>query len=185
MTSGPSRCAIGRLCSKARLIFTNRCGSPNTGRPEARPTTRIPAATAGGGVIAKDAGAAYVSERSRRWLLFPCVRGREFAIGGYTAPTGRRAGFGALLVGYYERGVLRYAGKVESGCDTLTLHRLTLELSRREIPTSPFDGEGPPDRGVHWVKPELVAEIGFTGWSGDGKLRHARFLGLTRPRAGV
>ena len=96
---------------------------------------------------------------------------------GFTDPHGRRRRLGALLVGYYEGGKLRYAGKVGTGFDDATLDRLGDRLERLERDSSPLDGERPRERGVHWVRPELVAEIGFTEWTRDGRLRHPRYLG--------
>ena len=135
------------------------------------------------GVIAKRASAPYTSGRSRNWLKFKCVNGQELVIVGFTEPRGSREGFGALLVGYYEDGALRYAGKVGTGYDEDTLRRLRRGLSRLERKSSPLDGDGPLERGVHWVRPELVAQIGFTEWTRDGRLRHPRFLGLRSDKA--
>jgi DNA ligase D-like protein (predicted ligase) len=130
------------------------------------------------GVIAKNAGSVYVSQRSRHWLKFKCVNEQEFVIGGYTDAKGHRVGFGALLVGYYNTTKLIYAGKAGTGYDDTTLQHLGEQLSTLEISDCPFVGEGIPHHGVHWVKPKLVAEIGFTEWTPGGKLRHPRFLGL-------
>jgi bifunctional non-homologous end joining protein LigD len=130
------------------------------------------------GVIAKNGDSVYVSRRTRDWLKFKCSQEQEFVIGGYTDPRGNRIGFGALLVGFYHRGKLVYAGKVGTGYDTGTLQRLGRKLAQLATPTSPFAGDGLPRRGVHWVKPKLVAQIGFTEWTRGGKLRHPRFLGL-------
>jgi len=130
------------------------------------------------GVIAKNEESVYVSKRSRDWLKFKCRREQEFVIGGYTDPQGRRIGFGALLLGYYRRGKLVYAGKVGTGFDTATLRRLSGYLTRLETATSPFAVDGLPQRGAHWVKPKIVAEIAFSEWTHKGKLRHPRFLGL-------
>jgi bifunctional non-homologous end joining protein LigD len=130
------------------------------------------------GVMAKNGDSTYVSRRTREWLKFKCVKEQEFVIGGYTDPKGTRIGFGALLVGYYRRGKLVYAGKVGTGYDTDTLRRLAGQLARLETTTSPFAADGLPRTGVHWVKPKLVAEIRFTEWTADGKLRHPRFVGL-------
>src|SRR6266404_5423545 len=130
------------------------------------------------GIIAKNGDSPYVSGRSRDWLKFKCVQEQEFVIGGYTDPEGLRIGFGALLVGYYEDGKLKYAGKVGTGYDNATLRRLAKQLADLEIRTSPFSADNLPRSGVHWVKPKLVAQVGFTEWTSDGKLRHPRFLGL-------
>ncbi len=129
------------------------------------------------GVIAKRADSSYVQRRSTAWLKFKCVNQQEFVIGGFTDPRRSRVGFGALLIGYYEDGRLRYAGKVGTGYDTRTLLELGQRLREMEMPSSPF-AEPVKERAAHWVRPELVAEVGFTEWTDDGKLRHPRFLGL-------
>jgi bifunctional non-homologous end joining protein LigD len=129
------------------------------------------------GVIAKRAASPYVASRSRDWLKLKCAHGQELVIGGWTAPKGSRERMGALLVGYYERGKLRYAGKVGTGFDRQALHRLGDELERRERPNSPFEAGNPP-ANVRWAEPELVAEIGFAEWTRDGKLRQPRYQGL-------
>ena len=134
------------------------------------------------GVIAKNGESAYVSKRTRHWLKFKCIQEQEFVIGGYTDPRGERIGFGALLVGFYRRGKLMYAGKVGTGFDTDTLQRLGRKLAQLETATSPFAGDGLPRRGAHWVKPQLVAQIAFTEWTPGEKLRHPRFLGLRQDK---
>jgi ATP-dependent DNA ligase len=133
------------------------------------------------GVIAKRAAAPYVSGRSRDWLKFKCVRDQEFVIGGFTDPQGSRTGFGALLVGYYDDGSLRYAGKVGTGYNAQVLHDLRARLGRLEQDASPF-ADRVREKGSHWVRPQLVAQIGFTEWTRDGKLRHPRFAGLRRDK---
>lgn len=129
------------------------------------------------GVIAKLADSPYDGRRSPHWLKFKCVRDQEFVVGGYTAPRGGRVELGALLLGYYDGRDLCYAGKVGTGFDDATLRSLHGRLSAIERDASPFVA---PVRGagIHWVRPELVAQIGFTEWTHDGKLRHPRFLGL-------
>lgn len=135
------------------------------------------------GLIAKRADGRYRSGRSGDWLKFKCVRGQAFVVGGFTEPAGARTGFGALLVGYYDSAVhnndaaLRYAGKVGTGYDTRTLTDLRSRLDDLERASSPFAIEVR-ERGAHWVKPELVAQVGFSEWTGDGMLRHPRFQGL-------
>ena len=130
------------------------------------------------GLIAKRADAPYVAGRSRDWLKLKCVWEQELVVGGYTEPSGSRTDFGALLVGYYERGALRYAGKVGTGYDAATLRELGARLRELETPEPPFADARPIPRGTHWVRPELVAQIGFAEWTNDGRLRQARFLGL-------
>ncbi|GAA4838121.1 non-homologous end-joining DNA ligase [Saccharopolyspora rosea] len=129
------------------------------------------------GLIAKRADRPYRGGRSRDWLKFKCVADQEFVIGGFTDPKGARFGFGALLVGYYQGSRLRYAGKVGTGYDERTLRDLRRRLDGLAREDPPFADEVG-ERGAHWVRPELVAQIGFTEWTDDGKLRHPRFSGL-------
>ncbi len=137
------------------------------------------------GVIAKRADSTYQHRRSRDWLKFKCVNEQEFVIGGYTDPKGSRQAFGALLIGYFDDGTLRFAGKVGTGFDDRTLETLGARLTSIERERSPFGAARIARTGVHWVEPELVGEVGFTEWTRDGQLRHPRFLGLRddkRPR---
>jgi bifunctional non-homologous end joining protein LigD len=130
------------------------------------------------GLIAKRADSPYVHGRSNHWLKLKCAFEQELVIGGFTPPQGSRQRFGALLVGYYEGGGLRYAGKVGTGFSELTLRQLGDQLEALEVPDSPFRaGSGLP-RHAHWVKPQLVGQFGFSEWTRDGKLRHPRYLGL-------
>jgi len=131
------------------------------------------------GLIAKRADSPYVATRSRDWLKFKCEHGQELVVGGYTEPRGSRVEFGALLLGYYRDGQLQYAGKVGTGFDTETLHALAAQLKQLERDDSPFETPGEiKERNVTWVEPKLVAEIGFTEWTRDHRLRHPRYLGL-------
>jgi DNA ligase D-like protein (predicted ligase) len=130
------------------------------------------------GLIAKRAQASYVPGRSRDWLKLKCVWEQEFVIGGYTDPSGGRTDFGALLVGYYDDGRLRYAGKVGTGYSEATLRDLGARLRELETLESPFVDARPIPRGTHWIRPELVAQVGFAEWTNDGRLRQPRFLGL-------
>ncbi|MCC6573883.1 MAG: non-homologous end-joining DNA ligase [Planctomycetes bacterium] len=129
------------------------------------------------GVIAKRADSTYVSARSTDWLKFKCVRRQELVIVGYTEPQGARSDFGALLLGYYDNKHLRYAGKVGTGFDQALLGDLGRKLARLER-KSPAVTDPPRERGLHWVEPKLVGEIGFTEWTGEGRLRHPRFIAL-------
>ena len=130
------------------------------------------------GIIAKRADATYVHGRSRDWLKFKCSHQQELVIGGFTAPRGSREEFGALLVGYREDGRLRYAGKVGTGFDRGTLKDLGKRMRAIERESPPFVDVHPIPRSARWVEPELVAQIGFTEWTRDGRLRHPRYLGL-------
>lgn len=131
------------------------------------------------GLIAKRAGGRYVRRRSPDWLKLKCARGQEFVVGGFTEPAGAggRIGFGALLVGTYEEGRLRYAGKVGTGFDRAALVELRGTLDGLAAPRSPFADRVREPR-PHWVRPELVVQVAFTEWTRDGMLRHPRFLGL-------
>jgi bifunctional non-homologous end joining protein LigD len=134
------------------------------------------------GIIAKRAESRYRHSRSRDWLKFKCVSRQELVIGGFTEPEGSRVGFGALLMGYYRDDELCYAGKVGTGYDENTLRRLHQRLQGLERQSPPFDRGEPPTQGVHWVTPNLVAEVGFSEWTQAGKLRHPRYLGLRRDK---
>ncbi|MEU5380050.1 non-homologous end-joining DNA ligase [Streptomyces sp. NPDC005968] len=129
------------------------------------------------GLIAKRAASTYQPRRSADWLKLKCSLGQEFVVGGFTEPAGSRVGFGALLLGHHEGGRLRYAGKVGTGFDRHTLLRLRAWLDAPAATASPF-ADPVRERNTHWVRPELVAQIGFTEWTKDGMLRHPRFLGL-------
>ena len=140
------------------------------------------------GVVAKRADSPYRATRSRDWLKVKCEAGQELVIGGFTEPHGSRTDFGALLVGYFSDGRLQYAGKVGTGFDQATLDSLGERLRRLERTTSPFaEAETIRERGVHWVTPQLVAQLGFSEWTRAGRLRHPRFQGLRddKPAADV
>jgi bifunctional non-homologous end joining protein LigD len=140
------------------------------------------------GLIAKRADAGYATGRSEDWLKLKCEHRQELVIGGFTEPRGSRAGFGALVVGYYDSDDLVCAGKVGTGFDNQTLHELRAELEKHERDDPPFTRGALPDHGVHWVTPALVVEVAFSEWTRDGRLRHPRFIGQRRgksPRAVV
>jgi bifunctional non-homologous end joining protein LigD len=132
------------------------------------------------GVICKRSDSAYLQYRSPAWIKVKCLKQQEFVIGGYTKGEGSRVGFGALLLGYYERGELIYAGRVGTGFTTQSLRQLASELKKRRTDTPPFKNppKGSMRRGVTWVTPELVGEVEFTEWTSDGILRHPSFQGL-------
>jgi bifunctional non-homologous end joining protein LigD len=132
------------------------------------------------GLIVKRMDAGYRSGRGRSWLKVKCEQRQEFVIGGFTEPAGSRQGFGALLVGFYEEGRLRYAGKVGTGFSDSLLKKLYRKLSELERQKPPF--VNPPTgyeaKGAHWVAPTLVAEIRFAEWTQEGILRQPSFQGL-------
>ncbi len=136
------------------------------------------------GLIAKRADAPYRSGRTSDWLKFKCEQGQEFVIAGWTDPQGSRSGFGALLLGYYDQyGALVYAGKVGTGFDQARLSSLSRQLESLSRPRTAYDARSLPGghawrAKVHWVKPELVAQVAFGEWTRDGQLRHPRFLGM-------
>ena len=131
------------------------------------------------GLIAKRAAAPYTYGRSKDWLKFKCVNEQEFVVLGWTDPHGTRSGLGALLVGYYDDGHLRFGGKVGTGFNERELARLQGLLRPLEQTVPPVtDAKGLSMKGVHWVRPELVAQVGFGEWTPDGKLRHPRYVGL-------
>jgi bifunctional non-homologous end joining protein LigD len=129
------------------------------------------------GLIAKRADSPYVHGRSRDWLKFKCSAEQELVIGGFTAPRGSRTDLGALLLGYHDGGRLRYAGKVGTGFNRAELARLAGLLGPLRRDDSPF-GEEIREKDVTWVEPSLVAQVGFSEWTRDGRLRHPRYLGL-------
>jgi bifunctional non-homologous end joining protein LigD len=129
------------------------------------------------GVMAKRADSPYVHKRSTDWLKFKCQQGQELVIGGFTEPKHSRAGFGALLLGYYRGHDFVYAGKVGTGFDQRTLGALRRRLDALEVDRPAFT-TGDPPRSAHWVRPVLVGEVRFSQWTPDGKLRHPSFLGV-------
>ena len=131
------------------------------------------------GVIAKRRDSPYEHRRSPHWLKMKCEATQELVVGGFTDPQGGRVGLGALLVGYYQRDDLVFAGKVGTGFDTKLLLELRARLDAIEIALPPFTKAiGLPRSGAHWVRPEVVAQVAFIEWTVHGKLRHPRFLGI-------
>jgi bifunctional non-homologous end joining protein LigD len=140
------------------------------------------------GIVSKRRSARYRGGRNVDWQKTKCVRRQELVIGGFTDPEGSREAVGSLLVGYYEGERLQWAGKVGTGAGWTGayLRELRKRLDRIEAPVSPFD---PPvadswlRRNAHWVRPELVAEVAFTEWTDDGRIRHASMQGLRADKA--
>jgi bifunctional non-homologous end joining protein LigD len=130
------------------------------------------------GLIAKRDDATYRSGRTDAWLKFKCEAGQELVVVGWTDPEGSRVALGALLLGYHDGDDLVYAGKVGTGFSQKVLRDLHERLTRIEVRQSPCTRGQLPRKGVHWAKPELVAQLAFTEWTSAGQLRHPRFLGL-------
>lgn len=163
----------------------------NPGSPRLRLTPQAPAghgedqfqdALARGweGVIAKRATSTYVSgKRSSDWRKIKVPRTQEFVVGGWTAPRGARSYFGALLLGVYEEDRLVYVGHVGSGFDGKELARLMKKLAPLARASTPFDVPPPATNETpHWVEPQLVAQVKFTEWTDDNRLRHPTYIGL-------
>jgi len=131
------------------------------------------------GVIAKRRGSIYEHKRSKSWLKMKCELTHEFIVGGFTDPQGSRVGLGALLIGHHDEGEFAFAGKIGTGFDTALLLSLRKRLDAIEIAKSPFTkSTGLPRLRAHWVRPEIVVSVGFIEWTGNGKLRHPRLLGV-------
>jgi bifunctional non-homologous end joining protein LigD len=133
------------------------------------------------GIVSKRRESLYTPGRGKTWVKTKCLMRQEFVIGGYTDPEGARTHIGALLVGYYEGGKLIYGGKVGTGFRMKDLVEIKRALAPIEIAKSPFSPEPPrawtgPNR--HWVTPILVAEVVFSEWTNDSRLRHPSFQGL-------
>jgi len=149
------------------------------------------------GLIGKQRNSVYEpGRRSGTWIKLKCVNEQEFVIGGYTPPAGSRKYFGAILVGYYEIGKLRFAGKVGSGFTEKSLSMLHKKFREEEHGDCPFV-DLPSKQGgewvqgitpsmmkkMHWVNPKFVAEIKFAEWTRDQKLRQPVFLGMREDKA--
>lgn len=133
----------------------------------------------GEGIIAKKKTSPYAeNKRSKDWLKIKAENQQEMVIGGFTDPSGSRSGLGALLCGFYDKDKkLVYANKVGSGFTDDILAALHKKLLRLERKTPPF--ENPPrEKGIHWVTPELVAQLKFSEWTETGSMRHPVYLGL-------
>lgn len=139
------------------------------------------------GIISKLADSSYVSGRGDLWVKTKCSKRQEFVVGGYSEQKNRRQGLGVLLLGLYQKGKFKYAGKVGTGFDQRTKKELMERLDPLHRKTSPFDLRSPKEKGIHWVDPQMVVEIGFSNWTDDEVLRHPVFLGqrLDKPAQDV
>lgn len=132
------------------------------------------------GIISKVADAPYTSGRGKTWVKSKCISRQEFVVGGWVPSSTSRKAVGSLALGVYEKGKLKHVGRVGTGFTRTVAESLMKKLDRLRSDTMPFDGKLTSDeaRGLRAVKPELVAEAEFRGWTGDGLLRHASFRGL-------
>jgi bifunctional non-homologous end joining protein LigD len=166
-----------RLDALARLPFTRPLHHVKPLHDD-QPWVRA-AAEGWEGVIAKRRGSRYEHRRSAQWLKMKIEASQELVVGGFTDPQGKRAGLGALLVGYHAGHDLVFAGKVGTGFDTAMLLSLRTRLNALEIGTCPFTrAVGLPRVRAHWVKPEVVVQVAFMQWTKYDKLRHPRLLGI-------
>jgi bifunctional non-homologous end joining protein LigD len=131
------------------------------------------------GIIGKRRDSTYDSRRSPDWIKLKCTQRQEFVIGGWTDPKGSRTGLGSLLLGVHDaNGALVYAGKVGTGFNDRSLRELRDKLEGLATSRRPFSRPAPGERQVHWVKPDLIAEVTFSEWTCDGHLRHPVFHAL-------
>nr|WP_288358039.1 DNA ligase D [uncultured Pseudomonas sp.] len=131
------------------------------------------------GVIGKRAGSPYRSSRSADWIKLKCRQRQEFVVVGFTKPQGSRSGFGALLLAVNEAKGLRYAGRVGTGFNEAllaNLHKRMKALARDDSPLHKQPGAAQ-RRGVQWIEPQLVVEVAFAGWTGEGLVRQGAFVG--------
>jgi len=148
------------------------------------------------GIVLKRKGSVYEPERrSGAWLKLKRRNEQEFVLGGFTPPRGSREDFGAVLVGYYAANRLQYAGRVGTGFDRALLRSLRERFRALETARCPFANLPMPARGrfgagltrsamalITWLRPQLVAQVGFAEWTQDGLLRQPVFLGLRRDK---
>ena len=136
------------------------------------------------GIVAKRRGSCYFQKRSSEWLKIKVVKRQECVIGGYTDPRGARENFGSLVLGLYDdKGRLVPVGQAGSGFTEHTHEQMWKRLHSLDTTRNPFAGKVESDRPVHFVKPDLVAEIKFTEWTHEGqsggiKMRAPVFQGL-------
>jgi bifunctional non-homologous end joining protein LigD len=131
------------------------------------------------GILCKLAHDPYRSGRTRSWRKVKCSQRQEFVIVGFTRPRGSRVGLGALLLAVHdEAGALRYAGKVGTGFSDALLGELRRSLEKLERKEPPVVDPRRAERAATWVEPKLVAEVSFTEWTDDGRVRHPAFIAL-------
>jgi bifunctional non-homologous end joining protein LigD len=135
------------------------------------------------GVIAKRRGSIYENRRSKEWLKVKAIQQQEMVIVGWQPSTANERDIGSLHLGYFDDdGQLRYGGKVGTGFSAKLRGSLRAELAKDEIP-KPMVKDAPRVKSAHWVTPRLVAQVSFTEWTSDNRLRHPSFVGLRDDKA--
>jgi bifunctional non-homologous end joining protein LigD len=162
------------FCERIRL-------TPSRSGPDALHGAEASGATVAG-AVAKRLGGSYASGRTNDWLAFACAQAQEFVIGGYTVAADDAQAPVGLLIGYYEDGRLRYAGRVSAAYDPGSFAAVLPTLARLRRRTSPFGGAVPGGGRIQWVSPALVAQVGFSTWTPAGMPKLPRFIGLRHDR---
>ncbi|MDI9817582.1 MULTISPECIES: DNA ligase D [unclassified Legionella] len=136
------------------------------------------------GIISKNIQSTYQGKRTKSWVKVKCGKRQEFVIGGYLKPRGSRQYFRSLMLGVFNnRGELVYSGNVGTGFTNQTLKEVFKQLQENRSNENPFHNKLSGVKDALWVKPKLVAEVEFTEWTAEGKLRHPSFKGLRRDKA--
>ena len=130
------------------------------------------------GMIAKRASSPYLQKRTKDWLKVKTVLRSEVVIGGYTQPRGSRSNFGALVVGLYRGQDLHYVAHVGGGFNQRTLALVFKLMQPLKTKESPFADAPKTNEPVQWIRPKLVAEVKFSEWTADLRMRHPVFIGL-------
>lgn len=131
------------------------------------------------GIISKQGSSTYLEKRTKTWLKLKCIQRQEFVIGGYSKPQRSREYFGSLFLGYFnDDGELVYSGNVGTGFTEASLKSIYQELRKYRSDKNPFTTTPPKSKEATWVKPHLLAEIEFSEWTDEGRLRHPSFKGL-------
>ena len=131
------------------------------------------------GIVSKLADSMYESTRSRSWLKIKCIKRQEFVIAGYTL-SDKGIPFSSLILGFYDKGKLIYAGRAGTGYTNAMRVELRKKLDRMIVNKRPFE-QIPKDPGLRravWTEPKLVGEVAFTEWTDEGVIRHPSFQGL-------
>lgn len=134
------------------------------------------------GVISKKSDSTYISGRKGEWVKSKFLNQQEFVIGGYVPGQGSRSDFGALLLGVYEKGQLRFVGKVGTGFSQRNIGSLKRQLDKIKTAKKPFTAGEPPKKDAVWVKPQLLAEVRFASWTHGLHLRAPVFVELRKDK---